>query len=402
MNDTEARPPRRPLVPGPGQPSQSGIAAKAVALREQKATPQALGALPPPPTDQEAMRAGREALRVGFGTPAPIGKIAGAIAGVMSEIGSIPKTGYNKFHGYHYATLPDLLHVLTPLMGKHGIAVFQSEVETKTIENRIAVTYEFMVAHSSGESWPERLRFTGMAMGRDGKGNWDDKAINKCHSAARKYFLLALFQVPTGDFEDADEGPATSLKQPTAVERATPIEQTKSPKRTVVPGPTTPSAAQPQQPVADERTPRKIVLGQGAGPDQWAATYLKGLETSKDADEVAQWDRLNDTTLQALNERFPLVYDQINAVTQRLLTQFAPSPVIGGMPDPVADPQAAMNWVAEQLMNMKTHEAAMTFWNKTVAPREQDFDTADWDLLMNEWRRTDLRLNPEADEPEPE
>jgi hypothetical protein len=30
--------------------------------------------------------------------------------------------------------------------------------------------------------------------------------LNKCHTAARKYFLLALFQIPTGDEEDADRG----------------------------------------------------------------------------------------------------------------------------------------------------------------------------------------------------
>ena len=164
-----------------------------------------------------------------------VGKLAGAIAGVMSEIGTINKGGYNKFHGYHYARMEDLLHVLTPLMGKHGIAVFQNEVDIKTIENRIAVTYEFSIIHSSGEVWPERPRFTGMSMGRDSKGNYDDKAINKAHTAARKYFLLSLFQVPAGDFDDADPGsssqPATQSKQTAVVERATRTEQPESHQR---------------------------------------------------------------------------------------------------------------------------------------------------------------------------
>jgi hypothetical protein len=30
--------------------------------------------------------------------------------------------------------------------------------------------------------------------------------LNKCHTAARKYFLLALFQIPTGEEDDADQG----------------------------------------------------------------------------------------------------------------------------------------------------------------------------------------------------
>ena len=391
MTDTEARPPRRPLVPGP-TPSQTGIAARAVAMREGREPPK-----PPSPMDWEREQ---QARRMSLPAPGPVGKITAAIAGVMSEIGTIPKSGYNKFHGYHYATLPDLLFVLTPLMGKHGVVVFQSEVETKVIENRIAVTYEFTVSHSSGETWPERLRFTGMAMGRDSKGNWDDKAINKCHSAARKYFLLALFQVPTGDFDDADDGPAQHQQQPAMTERARTDEKPIVNKRSSVPGPG--SANNPQQSKADERVPHKIVLGPGAGPDQWASAYIKAIETSKDADELAHWDRLNDKTLQAMNDRYPLVYDQINAVTQRILTGFEPSTVIGGMPDPIDDAMVAMQWVAEQLMNMKTYEAAEAFWNKIVAPREKDFDPSDWELLLSEWKRTDLRFNPPAEEPDPE
>jgi hypothetical protein len=45
---------------------------------------------------------------------------------------------------------------------------------------------------------------TGMSRCRDSKGGFDDKSMNKCHTAARKYFLLALFQIPTGDIDDAD------------------------------------------------------------------------------------------------------------------------------------------------------------------------------------------------------
>ena len=43
-----------------------------------------------------------------------------------------------------------------------------------------------------------------MAAIKNHKGTVDDKAANKCHSAARKYFLLGLLQVPVGDLPDAD------------------------------------------------------------------------------------------------------------------------------------------------------------------------------------------------------
>lgn len=326
-----------------------------------------------------------------------VGKLAGAIASVMSEIGSIPKGGYNKFHNYHYARMEDLLHVLTPLMGRHGIGVIQNEVEIKTIENRIAVTYEFSIIHSSGEMWPERPRFTGMSMGRDSKGNYDDKAINKAHTAARKYFLLSLFQVPAGDFDDNDPAPpATSLKQPTAVERAATTEKPNSTQRPrTVPGPATPS----KQPVTDERAPHKITLGQGAGADQWAKTFIEVVEKAETEDELAQWDELNSAVLQTLLEKHYDLYQQVDKVMTRRILEIAP---LSAMPDAKNDTQEAMNWVAQQLMDAETYEEAQNLWNVAVAPHESEFEVADWDLLMNEWRRAEIRLNPDPPEPEPE
>ena len=58
----------------------------------------------------------------------------------------------------------------------------------------------------SGETWPQPLRQTGVSTCRNSKGGWDDKSLNKCHTAARKYFLLSLFQIPTGEEADADFG----------------------------------------------------------------------------------------------------------------------------------------------------------------------------------------------------
>jgi hypothetical protein len=109
--------PRRSLVPGP-----SGIAAQAIAAREQKAREvfddRPAVKLPEPPVDRDPPL---------YRIPGPTGKLAGAIAGVMAQVGTIAKGGFNKFHNYHYARMEDLLVVLTPLMGQHGLAVFQNE-----------------------------------------------------------------------------------------------------------------------------------------------------------------------------------------------------------------------------------------------------------------------------------
>jgi ERF superfamily len=141
------------------------------------------------------------------GTPAPA-TLVGAIASVMNEVHTVAKRGVNEFHRYRYAKMEDILQEITPLLGRHGIVIFQSETGRAMFdeENVIAVEYAFTVAHVSGETWPQPLRQTGVSTCRNSKGGWDDKSLNKCHTAARKYFLLALFQIPTGEEADADRG----------------------------------------------------------------------------------------------------------------------------------------------------------------------------------------------------
>jgi hypothetical protein len=139
---------------------------------------------------------------------APAATLVQAIACVMSEVHVVAKRGENEFHRYRYATMGDILKEITPLLGRHGIVIFQSETGRAMFDddNVIAVEYAFTVAHVSGEKWPEPLRQTGVSTCRNSKGGWDDKSLNKCHTAARKYFLLSLFQIPTGDETDADLG----------------------------------------------------------------------------------------------------------------------------------------------------------------------------------------------------
>jgi hypothetical protein len=339
-----------------------------------------------------------------------VGNLAKAIASVMANVGTIQKGGFNAYHKYHYARMEDLLVALTPLMGKAGLAIFQNEIEIKQIENRVAVTYEFSIIHESGEMWPERPRFTGMSMARDSKGNWDDKCLNKAHTAARKYFLLSLFQVPSGDFDDADPGPA----QVDANQRA---------EKAPVPGPTSSGAkdvapersaqdqaaqhaARASQKATEDGIPHKIILGQGAGADQWASAFIKAISKCESEDEIKRWDSANDQALQSMSQHYPDVYEAISSAVERRLSDLqapppASKPGLGngsGMPDPKEDVQGAMQWVANQLQQLKSWEGAKAFWNQYVAPRDKEFDQLDWEMLMDEWKRTEQRLAPPDDD----
>jgi ERF superfamily len=139
---------------------------------------------------------------------APAATLVSAIASMMAEVHTVAKRGVNQFHKYAYARMEDILAEITPLLGRPGLVIFQSETGRAMFDddNVIAVEYAFTVAHVSGETWPHQLRQTGVSFCRASNGRWDDKSLAKCHTAARKYFLLALFQIPTGEEADADLG----------------------------------------------------------------------------------------------------------------------------------------------------------------------------------------------------
>jgi hypothetical protein len=131
--------------------------------------------------------------------------IAKAIARVMSEVGSVKKGGTNSFHGYKYAKAEDVLHALQPVMASAGLVIIQNEgdVELFSGDTMMKAKYEFTLLHDSGEERGPIIR-SGMAAAKNTKGGFDDKALNKCSTAALKYFLVTLFKIPTGDYADAD------------------------------------------------------------------------------------------------------------------------------------------------------------------------------------------------------
>lgn len=200
------------------------------------------------------------------------GKVIEGIAGVMAEIRPVEKLGYNKFHGYHHARIGDLNAELTPLMGKHGIVVFQNEVRRDMFDNGavVSIQYEFTIVHKSGEVWPERPVISGMARCRTQKESFDDKTFNKCHTAARKYFLIGLFQIPVSDEDDADDSEGGS---------GAPRERSRPTRR-----PPSPDG---------KATPAVVPIEGGELPNAWAERFKKLCGTSADLVTVNKWYEAN-------------------------------------------------------------------------------------------------------------
>lgn len=164
--------------------------------------------------------------------------IAEAIGAVMGKVQNVEKRGENKFHNYKFARVEDLIFQVQPAMVEAGLVITQDEIGHEMAADAVMLaTYAFSLSHKSGVTWGP-IRQTGMASLKNTKGGYDDKALNKCHTAARKYFILGLFQVPAGDLPDADseeerpaansghKSPVEPPKPPTLSERADRLEAT--------------------------------------------------------------------------------------------------------------------------------------------------------------------------------
>lgn len=219
----------------------------------------------------------------------PFAKLAGAIAAVMAEIKPVEKEGWNDFQKYNYARMQDLSRELTPLMGKHGIVIFQTEEGREMFDDgkAVAVRYRFTIVHSSGEIWPERPLQTGLSSCRNSKGGFDDKTLNKCHTSARKYFLLSLFQIPTADEDDADSG---SDREEGQQQRSRPQG------RRPVPSPN------------GKVPPHLMPINDGEAAADWATRFGEKVSKATSIDEIDKWYSENASIFEKM-KRFPEVYD---------------------------------------------------------------------------------------------
>jgi hypothetical protein len=136
-------------------------------------------------------------------------EIARAILAVAKEVQRLGKDEENKFAKFRYVSVDKFYEEIGPLMAKHGLFDFAQEVSAE-IEARettdeggklrrslwLTSEYDVMLYHESGaEFGPIRRTMMVLATG--------PQAFGSGVSYVEKYFLRALFKVPTGE-QDAD------------------------------------------------------------------------------------------------------------------------------------------------------------------------------------------------------
>lgn len=223
--------------------------------------------------------------------PAKSRSLGARMTAVMAGVYRLGKSGYNKHHGYAFATDGDVSDLIRTLLAEHGIAFW---IELAEIVSR----------EQHGKQMRMVIRWTITLENADDPGdvrgvNWisealdtQDKAINKAATAAVKYFLLKTFLVSTGE----EQAPASDGD--TDNERGEDVRPRKQPPRP--PGVT-------EQQLATMRG----LVDQGGGTWEQFTEFVKG-STNGGTPEAMPRDiaelwikRLRDRAAQIEQQRLP-------------------------------------------------------------------------------------------------
>lgn len=137
------------------------------------------------------------------------------ICALMSEIGNIPKNGYNKAQNYHYRTHADIMSGLRPLLVKHKLVIYpkgkilmhQEKFQTKSGASMFKVITNTMFVITDGK---DNIEFQGIGEGADSM----DKAVYKSQTGGAKYALNDIFMLASEDDPENENGNGNSTPPP--------------------------------------------------------------------------------------------------------------------------------------------------------------------------------------------
>ena len=131
---------------------------------------------------------------------------------VMAEVPAIGKNQRNQQQGFSYRGIDDVMNALQNILPKHGVfyapEVLESQREERTNAKGTTLFYQTLKVKytfyaEDGSSVSAVVQSEGMDSG--------DKASNKAMSAACKYALFQVFNIPTVEIIDPDATSETVL-----------------------------------------------------------------------------------------------------------------------------------------------------------------------------------------------
>lgn len=134
------------------------------------------------------------------------GKIYGAIAGVIADVGAVSRDKINKTQGFKYRSVDDVFNVLKPALAKNKVVIVPMTLErisetvghTKNgaVMTKVVCKIKFTFYAEDGSYVTSIIYGEGLDTG--------DKATNKAMAIAYKYACFQVFCIPTEEMIDPD------------------------------------------------------------------------------------------------------------------------------------------------------------------------------------------------------
>jgi len=203
--------------------------------------------------------------------------VAKAVVAVMSGMETLVKKEENDHAKYKFVGIDSFLTAVRPKCAEAGLIIVPDEESCEVRDSWLLIRYAFTVAHESGETWehrPVRNITVNAKMG--------SQAFGTAQSYAMKQFMRSLFQISTGDDEDADNHEQGALpqsqKQTSNNQQAVHIEVPPQPGSISVP--------------SSDRM--------GDVWKAWSTAFARVIDNTSSVDEVNAWLNLNKTPLHGL------------------------------------------------------------------------------------------------------
>lgn len=143
------------------------------------------------------------------------GKIYGALARVMADVGTVSKRRKNQQQGYQFRGVDDVVAHVQDVMAEHGVVCVPCVLERER---------EMVATKSGGQMASVRLLVAHHFYAEDGSSvtcttlgeamDSGDKASNKAMSAALKYALTETLLIPTYEVERDIEEASPQMAPP--------------------------------------------------------------------------------------------------------------------------------------------------------------------------------------------
>lgn len=150
-----------------------------------------------------------------------VDQIVAALIDVRAKCETIPKSGFNDFHKYKYATEADISAHIRPLMDAAGLVLIpsvageQDGFPAPCIDDHgvTQVVLKYTLAHTSGQVWPTPLYVLAHGDDHNKQSGYSDKGAYKASTGGFKYMLLRLLMVETGDDPENEPKPKSKRRE---------------------------------------------------------------------------------------------------------------------------------------------------------------------------------------------